>query len=190
MTITLKRALRLRGDLEKALALPIQAKTSFSLITNSIEDFGAAVKKNTEAFLEKVQLSAILQELRQKITQENARSTDAILCEIGHVQRLIGFYTQLASMEGTTIKAVTAEIDYYKERLGKEKEDSLYGRGPATSITLSLISQDQVENAKRELKALKNRLIELEDRRNAANVYSHIVLGKESETFLKERGFL
>ncbi len=189
MTITLKRALRLRGDLEKALALPIQAKTSFSLITNSIVDYEAAVKKNTNNLLEKIQLSAILQELRQKITQENARSTDAILCEIGHVQRLIGFYTQLASMEGTTTKAVTAEVDYYKERLGKDKEDSLYSR-PATSITLSLISQDQVENAKRELKALKNRLIELEDRRNAANVYSHIVLGEESETFLEERGFL
>lgn len=189
MTITLKRALRLRGDLEKALATQLQSKTSFSLITNSITDYEAAVKKNMDAFLEKVQLSAILKELRQKIAKQNSWDIDPILCDIGHVQRLIGFYTQLAAQNGTTTKAVTAEIDFYKERLLKDKEDTVYSR-PTTDITLSLIPQDHVENAKSELKALKNRLIELEDKRNYANVTANVELDKESETFLKERGFL
>lgn len=188
--INLRRAQKLRKELEASIKSPV-AVHQYSLIqSNSAEEYEAAQNKLRESLLDALRLSEILQSLRQEMARSNLESgVEKILATMGHVSRKISLVSTLVATGAITPEALAAGIEFSKKRL-EAKEDAYSYGGASTHSAVSLLTPADKTHFEGVLKQEKRYLGVLEDQRNALNVSTFIEISDESTAFLLDRGLL
>lgn len=188
--INLRRAQKLRKELEASIKSPV-VMHQYSLIqSNSAEEYAAAQEKLRQTISDTFQLSEILQSLRQELARSNLESgVEKILATMGHVSRKIALFTVVIANGAVTPEALSAGIEFSKKRL-EAKEDAYSYGGTATHSVVSLLTPEDKAGFEEFLKKEKRYLGVLEDQRNALNVSTFIEISDESSAFLMDRGLL
>lgn len=194
--ISLKRALKLRKTLEAYLAsYKLNTTANVSLLLDNqtpfIDVIEPASSKLDDSINEYITLSAILAALRFDIAKANQTSVEWLLAMQAAVDRDISLFKTIAAQEATpTVDEFMAEIAYAKKSLETKVDAySRYDR-PEKSITVSIISQEQKQNALESVAALRRRREELEDQRTAINSTTQIQIVDESYQLLRKLGIL
>lgn len=196
MQISLKRALKLRKELEGRLSsMEFPTAVNISLLTDlsreqietAIEAASTAIDK---AFAQYEQLSRVLAELRQNIAKANLdNGVEAALSEIAHIDRKITIRKKLASIAVMPqIDAVMAEVEFARRAL--ISPDTTSYRSPSKAIGFSAVSEALKHEIAGELAQLRRDREAIEDKRAAANAGTRITIADEDNELLRQLGIL
>jgi hypothetical protein len=189
--ISLKRALKLRKELEATLSrINLPATVSLSLLVpNPAADIAPANKALWDAIDDASHLSKILATLRKRLTDANvAHGIEDILADMAHIDRQIAINQKLASLKITPDEAeLRAEIELSKKEMSDTQNG--YGRRERT-IQVSVVNDSIVVGAKHGLIALKRKKIELEDERAAINASNKITIDEDDAAVLRDAGLI
>ncbi|WP_439357896.1 hypothetical protein [Bradyrhizobium sp. DASA03007] len=195
MKISLKRALKLRKELEALVAkvdLPTAVQVSL-LVDANLTDPTAALKPGAEALIKRVEeyqkLSEILAVVRTKIAKANIESdVEQYLAEAAHATRMIALYRKLASAGVTPeIDQLTAELSYSKQALTGQSAG--YGR-PERAVNVSVVLPELRDKASESVTGWKRLLETLEDSRTGKNASVQIEIADEDSQLLRQLGVL
>jgi hypothetical protein len=188
MRINLRKASAIQSEIQKILATTrLDADVSVTEYEANVEEF---LYKATVEFAEKaqrvIQLNNCLYNMRHAVASANAQAVNHFLTEIERTNRLIAVAETISKAH--VMKPIT-EIRARLEKLAKTDESSarLYGRD---HVTTSAVTQELVDGAKGDLKALKRTRQELQDKLLAENINTTIELNDEMVVLLKEEGLL
>lgn len=196
MKISLKRALKLRKELEALVGkmeLPTAAQVSL-LVEANIADPTAAIKPGTEALMKRVdeyqKLSELLAVVRTKIAKANIESdVESYLAEAAHATRMIALFRKLAT-SGVTPAAeqLKAELTFSQTALLGPAQGG-YGR-PERSVSVSVVLPELKETAAEKVTGWKRLLETLEDSRTGKNASVQIEIADEDAALLRQLGIL
>ncbi|BCJ91807.1 hypothetical protein IZ6_25420 [Terrihabitans soli] len=191
MQITLKRALKLRKEIEATLAAAkLETRASFSLLVPKVQtDLEDVIKLTQGELIAKarrlIELSTVLRVLRIDISQANANAgVDTLLAEIAdreRVMKLLKSITDAAPM--ASIEQLTAT----KDRAVKKLDDPDYS---SDSLATNLVDDTIREELSKEILSLKRTKETLEDERAALNGSTRITLTKTQVETLTGFGLL
>jgi hypothetical protein len=194
--ITLKRALKLRKELEAMLAkieLPTAIQLSL-LIEQNVKNPADAIKPGTEALVKRVdeilKLSHILATIRVNITKANAESgVEAALAESAHATRAMAIYKKLMGAGVVPPQEqLVAELNFSHQAL-QSPDRSGYGR-PDRSVAVSVVLPDLKDNAGENYTYWKRFLEGKEDFRTGKNAAVQIEIADGDATLLRQQGLI
>lgn len=170
MELKLKRALKLRKELEAVLARPeLTTEVSLSLLDNtldstSMQQIEIARTKFGERVAQYRQLSKILAGLRLNLATKNIESgIESLLSEIADVDREITMLRKITSAEVTpSAEMINAEIVMSRKELDQPKD--AYSR-PVKTVSFSAISEENKTIALTSVAELKRQREDLEEKR-------------------------
>ena len=193
MKITLKRALKLRKEIEALLAkVELPLSTTIPLLINrDPKEIINAGSINLDIKLgEYFNLSTILSSIRtQMATMNVSGGVEDILADIADIDRRITIYRKIAAASETpTFDLLDAEMKLAKKAL-ESSDDRGYGR-PAREITTSVVTNGLREFAVSSIAELKRRREAKEDERTAKNASMTIEIGEGYAELLQKLGLL
>lgn len=193
MKITLKRALKLRKEIEANLSkieLPTTTTVSLLIDTNIATAIEAGAAKLDFKVEEYFDLSATLGSIRvQMATMNLSCGIENILADIADIDRRIAIYRKLASANVTPSEALlTAELAMAKKAL-ESPEEARYGR-PVREVAISVIYEGTREEALKTIANLKRERESKEDERAAKNASMTIEIGDGYAALLRKLGLL
>lgn len=196
MKISLKRALKLRKELEASLAkvdLPTAIQLSL-LIEHNVTNPEDAIKPGTEALTKRIdetlKLSGILADIRISIAKANVDSrVEGALAMAAHATRAMSIYKKLMGA-GVTPPAeqLDAELAFSRQSL-QSPDRTGYGR-PDRSVSVSVLLPELKEAAAANYNQWKRYLEEQEDFRTGQNASVQIEIGEEDAKLLRQQGFI
>lgn len=200
MQISLKRALKLRKELEARLVkVELPTSTSINLLSDqarSVSDGGlrTIIERGRSVVEEKCEaygtLSEILRYLRPAIVKANVdNGVEGYLAEIAHIDRVIALQKAVIALP----IAPAPEVFEREIKLGisaLEAQSSDIYRSPAKEISVAVSSVAAREDATRQLNELKRLKESVEDKRAAANASTMIEITDQHAGFLRELGLL
>ena len=200
MKLNLKRALKLRKELEVTLAqfaLPSLVTLSL-LVPENVNDPLAAInvgrQDSLKALEEYNQLSQILADVRTKVAKENATfGVEDLLAEIAHTDRLIGLARKISASEITPpIAQLSAEIALLHKDLADGGQPDAYGRRSRTekTVNVALTSEMVRDQAKQTVIELKRVRESQDDKRAYINGSFTIEIADETANLLRKIGLL
>jgi hypothetical protein len=188
--ITLRKALRIKKQLEAALKTPVQIPVVSIDIDDKrpIHDLVLIENEKLVDSLAKLEkLSAALMEVREKVEANNAKGVNAIMSKIGHLDRMIALYKPFQTAKAGDV--TLAETKRLRKREATKSEH--YYPGDDTISVIGVTSQTVEENKAKLLKLRKDREA-LEEQRLALNNKDElsIEIGDDVIEFLTEFGII
>lgn len=195
--ITLRKALKLKRQIESALHAPT-ASVTIDIDDPTSEDVKSFFASREEDFKSAVtdfaRLSTLLANLRHSIDVANAElGVSFNLSQVGHVDRMISLHKQFVDLKPANADIVQARILRKREQLkGGVQQAPTYGRSmeEPTNVSVFPVSAEQIEYHKAELVKLRQEKESLEDHRTAMNASAAVEIGDDDITFLAGRGIV
>lgn len=188
MNITLRKANAIQNSIQETVK-SIKIETSISI--NEFQDPTTELQKaNTQLFendSRRQKLLLALYNIRGLVGQANAASgIDVNLAKAAFIDKRIGQLEALANSEAMT------ELGVIAGKLKKISEDKTERRiyGYNDSVTTTVLSQDQINQAKAEIKNLKKQKQQINDDVLELNIKTEIPLSEDVVATLTAEGLI
>lgn len=192
MQVNLKKGLALRKKIEANLNERFPTSATISVydekaaisITNAIADTSPKLDKTIEKM---VRLSSILCDIRIKIAKANVEcGIEELLAKKSNAERQISILKRVTDSETMSSESILkGKFDQMKKSLANENQ---YMRNEEMSV--SLVSQEMVNNAEVEIRRLRRQIEVIEDDRMTLNQTTSIEIAEDTANFLIEEGFI
>ncbi len=190
MNITLRKANAIQNSINDAVK-NIKIETTIDL--NEFQDPGVELSKANDALFaadaRRQKLTMALYNIRALVGTANAASgIDTALAKAAFVDKRIGQLEQLASLKPfTDFEVIKGKLEKIKS-LKDEARSRVFGYGD--TVTSTVISQDQITQAKAEILNLKKQKQKLNDEILELNIKTEIPLSDDTVATLQAEGLL
>ena len=190
MNITLRKANAVQNSITETIrGISINTSVEINEFQDPEKELTRANNELIAADARRQKLLLALYNIRGLVGTANASSgIDLALCKAAFIDKRIGQLEQLAGLQQVT------ELDVIKGKLEKirnRKEDSrasLYGRDD--TVTTSVVSKDQIDQAKTEIKNLRKQKQKLNDEILELNIKTEIPLSEDVVATLHAEGLV
>lgn len=191
MEVTLRKSNALQNAINDAMK---SIKINFTLELNEFQNVAAELQKANDTLMandaRRQKLLLALYNIRGLVGAANASSgIDLKLATAAFADKRIAQLEEFTRQEEMTDIAV---IDGKLNKIRNRKDDnvrSIYGRGE-DSVTTSVLSQEQIDQAKNEIQNLKKQKQKLNDEILELNVQTKIPLSDEVVAALQAEGLI
>jgi len=190
MNITLRKANAIQNSINDAVK---NIKFEATIELNEFQDPGVELTKANEALFtadtRRQKLTMSLYNIRALVGTANAASgIDTALAKAAFIDKRIGQLDQLASLKPfTDLEVVKGKLEKIKS-LKDEARSRIYGYGDTVSTTV--VSQEQIDQAKAEILNLKKQKQKLNDEILELNIKTEIPLSDDTVVTLQAEGLL
>lgn len=190
MNITLRKANAVQNGIQEAIR---GIKLDFSIEINEFQDVATEMKKANDQLItndaRRQKLLMAVYNIRGLVgTANSASGIDLKLATAAFVDKRIAQLEEFTkAVEMTELTVLTGKLDKIRNR----KEDSrasIYGRDD--TVTTSVLTKDQIEQAKTEIKNLKKQKQKLNDEILELNIKTEIPLSEEVVQTLQAEGLI
>jgi uncharacterized protein YdcH (DUF465 family) len=191
MNLTLRKANAVQAGINDAIK-SIKIETSLDL--NEFQDVVAELQKANDALFtndsRRQRLLLALYNIRGLVGTANAQSgIDLKLATAAFIEKRIGQLDELAKLTPVTdLAVITGKLDKIKNHENENSRRSLYGYVDTVSTTV--VSQEQIDQVKAEIKNLKKQKQKLNDEVLELNIKTEIPLSDDVVTTLTEEGLI
>lgn len=197
MELTLRKALKLRKQLETLLAkveLPLAADLSVLVGANRekpLDAIASATEKLKDRKDRLSSLSGILRSLRVAVARANMdANVESLLAEAADLDRRIALERLVAEAAPTPAEEhLTGEMALVHENLRASDRARLYGEA-SRKVTVPVVPEAMREESKRRLVELRREREAVEDRRVSANAGRTVEIAEEDARILREEGLV
>jgi uncharacterized protein YdcH (DUF465 family) len=190
MNITLRKANAIQNSVQDTIK---SIKVSFEIELNEFQDVTAELKRANDELLandaRRQKLLMALYNIRGLVGQANTNSgIDLKLATAAFVDKRIGQLEEFARANPMTdLTVITGKLEKIRNRK-EESRASLYGRDDV--VTTSVVTKEQIEQAKTEIKNLKKQKQKLNDEILELNIKTEIPLSDEVVQTLQAEGLI
>jgi hypothetical protein len=191
MNITLRKANAIQNSIQEALK-GIKVERTVSL--NEFQDVATELQKANTTLIEndarRQKLLLALYNIRSLVGAGNAQSgIDLALSKAAFIDKRIAQLEDFANAEVMTdLTVLTGKLDKIKNRKDDGGRSSIYGYGD--TVSTSIVTQDQIDQAKAEIKNLKKQKQKLNDEILELNIKTEIPLGEDAVATLTAEGLI
>jgi uncharacterized protein YdcH (DUF465 family) len=191
MQISLRKANAVQAGINDAIK-GIKIETSLDL--NEFQDVVAELQKANDALFtndsRRQRLLLALYNIRGLVGTANAQSgIDLKLATAAFIEKRIAQLDELAKLSAVTdLAVITGKLDKIKNHENENSRRSIYGYVDTVSTTV--ISQEQIDQIKVEIKNLKKQKQKLNDEVLELNIKTEIPLSDDVVTTLTEEGLI
>jgi len=191
MQISLRKANAVQAGINDAIK-GIKIETSLDL--NEFQDVVAELQKANDALFtndsRRQRLLLALYNIRGLVGTANAQSgIDLKLATAAFIDKRIGQLDELAKLTPVTdLAVITGKLDKIKNHENENSRRSIYGYVDTVSTTV--VSQEQIDQVKAEIKNLKKQKQKLNDEVLELNIKTEIPLSDDVVTTLTEEGLI
>lgn len=190
MNITLRKANVVQNAINDAIK---GIKMEFTVEINEFQDVGAEMQKANNALINndarRQKLLLALYNIRGLVGAANASAgIDLSLAKAAFIDKRIGQLEELAGQkEMTDLEVIKGKLDKIKNDKGESRR-SLYGYNDTVSTTV--VSKEQIAQAKAEILSLKKQKQKLNDEVLELNIKTEIPLSDDTVATLQAEGIL
>ena len=187
MKITLRKANAIQASIQEAVrALDTDVRVNLNEYEDVEEQIEEGRKRLFGNTATQEKLIAALFEIRASVSAANAASgIDAVLTNVAHLDRRMGLLNRSISAGSQTARRVLN--GRLKKILDAEGDTRYYG---AEKVATSLLTEEEIEDCKAQLAALKKAKQSDQDRLLELNVSTTIELSDVARDTLREAGIL
>jgi hypothetical protein len=191
MQISLRKANAVQAGINDAIK-GIKIETSLDL--NEFQDVVAELQKANDALFtndsRRQRLLLALYNIRGLVGTANAQSgIDLKLATAAFIEKRIAQLDELAKLSAVTdLAVITGKLDKIKNHENENSRRSIYGYVDTVSTTV--ISQEQIDQIKVEIKNLKKQKQKLNDEVLELNIKTEIPLSDDVVTTLTDEGLI
>lgn len=191
MNITLRKANAIQNSIQEALK-GIKVERTINL--NEFQDVATELQKANTTLIEndarRQKLLLALYNIRSLVGAGNAQSgIDLALSKAAFIDKRITQLEDFANAEVMTdLTVLTGKLDKIKNRKDDGGRASIYGYGD--TVSTSIVTQDQIDQAKTEIKNLKKQKQKLNDEILELNIKTEIPLGEDAVATLTAEGLI
>jgi hypothetical protein len=191
MNITLRKANAIQNSIQEALK-GIKVERTVNL--NEFQDVATELQKANTTLIEndarRQKLLLALYNIRSLVGAGNAQSgIDLALSKAAFIDKRIAQLEDFANADVMTdLTVLTGKLDKIKNRKDDGGRSSLYGYGD--TVSTSIVTQDQIDQAKTEIKNLKKQKQKLNDEILELNIKTEIPLGEDAVATLTAEGLI
>jgi hypothetical protein len=191
MNITLRKANAIQNSIQEAIK---GIKIEKTITLNEFQDVATELQKANTVLIEndarRQKLLLALYNIRSLVGAGNAQSgIDLALSKAAFIDKRIAQLEDFAnSDEMTELSVLTGKLDKIKNRKDDGGRASLYGYGD--TISTSIVTKDQIDQAKTEIKNLKKQKQKLNDEVLELNIKTEIPLGEDAVAVLTAEGLI
>jgi len=190
MNITLRKANAVQNSINDALKnIKVDLNVEINEFQNIEDVIGKANNTLVENDARRQKLTMALYNIRALVGTANAASgIDTALAKAAFIDKRIGQLEQLASStEMTSLEIIKGKIEKIKS-LKDEARSRIYGYGD--TVTTSVLSKEQIAQAKSEILNLKKQKQKLNDEILELNIKTDIPLSDDTVELLQTEGLL
>lgn len=190
MNITLRKANAIQNSINDAVK---NIKVDLTVEINEFQNIEDVIGKANSTLIEndtrRQKLTMALYNIRALVGAANAASgIDTALAKAAFVDKRIAQLEQLSgSAEMTSLEVIKGKIEKIKS-LKDEARSRIYGYGD--TVTTSVLSKEQITQAKAEILNLKKQKQKLNDEILELNIKTEIPLGDDTVATLQAEGLL
>lgn len=190
MNITLRKANAIQNSINDVVK---NIKVEMSVELNEFQNVEETISKANNALIEndnrRQKLTMALYNIRALVGSANAGcGIDTALAKAAFIDKRIGQLEQLAAAsEMTSLEVIKGKIEKIKG-LKDEARSRIYGYGD--TVTTSVLSKEQINQAKAEILSLKKQKQKLNDEILELNIKTEIPLGDDIVATLQKEGLL
>lgn len=190
MNVTLRKASAIQNSINEAIR---GIKINFTLELNEFQDVPAELKKANDELIandsRRQKLLMALYNIRGLVGAANTSSgIDLKLATAAFVDKRIGQLEEFTKAQVMTdLSVITGKLERIKG-LKDEARSRVFGYGD--TVTTSLVTQEQINQAKVEIQNLKKEKQKLNDEILELNIKTEIPLSDETVATLKAEGLL
>jgi len=190
MNITLRKANAVQNSINDVVK---NISFDATVELNEFQDPGVELTKANEALFaadaRRQKLTMALYNIRALVGTANAASgIDTTLAKAAFIDKRIGQLEQLATLKPyTDLDVIKGKLEKIKS-LKDEARSRIYGYGDTVSTTV--VSKEQIDQAKAEILNLKKQKQKLNDEILELNIKTEIPLSDDTEAVLKVEGLL
>jgi hypothetical protein len=191
MNITLRKANAIQNSILEAVK-GIKIEKSINL--NEFQDVATELQKANATLIEndgrRQKLLLALYNIRSLVGAGNAQcGIDLALSKAAFIDKRIAQLEDFAGSDAMTdLSVLSGKLEKIKNRKDDGGRASLYGYGD--TVTTSVVTQDQIDQAKTEIKNLKKQKQKLNDEILELNIKTEIPLGEDAVATLTAEGLI
>ena len=183
MNITLRKANAIQNSIQEAIK-GIKVERTINL--NEFQDVATELQKANTVLIEndarRQKLLLALYNIRSLVGAGNAQSgIDLALSKAAFIDKRI-------AQVMTDLTVLTGKLEKIKNRKDDSGRASIYGYGD--TVSTSIVTQDQIDQAKTEIKNLKKQKQKLNDEILELNIKTEIPLGDDAVATLTAEGLI
>lgn len=190
MNITLRKANAVQNSINEAVKnIKVELNVELNEFQNVEETIAKASEKMAEDDLRRQRLTMALYNIRALVGTANANcGIDTALAKAAFIDKRIGQLEQLATAsEMTSLEVIKGKIEKIKS-LKDEARSRIYGYGD--TVTTSVLSKEQIKQAKGEILNLKKQKQKLNDEILELNIKTEIPLSDDVVAILQTEGLV
>jgi hypothetical protein len=190
MNITLRKANAVQNSIQEAIK---SIKTDLTIEINEFQDPAVELKKANDAVFaadaRRQKLLLALYNIRGLVGTANAGSgIDLNLAKAAFIDKRVVQLEEIAkAVAMTELTVITGKLDKIRNRK-EESRASLYGRDD--TVSTSVLVQEQIDQAKNEIKNLKKQKQKLNDEILELNIKTEIPLSEDVVATLQSEGLI
>lgn len=191
MNITLRKANAVQNSINDAVK---NIKIEFNLELNEFQNVEEAISQANAQLVEndgrRQKLTMALYNIRALVGTANAASgIDTALAKAAFIDKRIAQLEQLAAAnEMTPLDVIKGKLEKIRTRVNDHSRASIYGYNDTVSV--SVLSKDQIGQAKAEILNLKKQKQKLNDEILELNIKTEIPLADDTAAVLQAEGLL
>jgi len=191
MNLTLRKANAVQAGINDAIK---SIKIEATLELNEFQDVQTALVKANETLFandsRRQRLLLALYNIRGLVGTANAQSgVDMKLATAAFIDKRIGELEELSKLTAVTdIAVINGKLEKIRNDKGEGTRRSIYGYGDTVSTTV--VSQEQIDQVKTEIKNLKKQKQKLNDEILELNIKTEIPLSEDVVKTLQEEGLV
>lgn len=191
MNITLRKANAVQNSINEAIK---SIKINLNAEINEFQNVEEAIQRANSDLIandgRRQKLTMALYNIRALVGTANAASgIDTSLAKAAFIDKRIGQLEQLASAEEmTSLEVIKGKIEKIKNDKGENSRRSLYGYND--TVSTSVLSKEQIAQAKAEVLNLKKQKQKLNDEVLELNIKTEIPLADDVVATLQAEGLL
>jgi hypothetical protein len=191
MNITLRKANAVQNSINDTIK---GIKVDFTVELNEFQDVEAAITKANSDLVandgRRQKLTMALYNIRALVGTANAASgINTALAKAAFIDKRIGQLEELAkATEITSLEVIKGKLEKIKNDKGETSHRSIYGYGD--TVSTSVLSKEQIAQAKAEVLNLKKQKQQLNDEVLELNIKTEIPLSEDVVASLQAEGLL
>lgn len=189
MNITLRKANVIQNNIQETIK---GIKTNLEIQVNEFQDPAIELKKANDAVFaadhRRQRLLLAMYNIRGLVGTANAQSgIDLKLTTAAYIDKRMSQLEEIAKgTELTDLSIIRGKLEKIKNR--KDDSRSLYGRDE--TVVTSVLSQEQIDQAKEEIRTLKKQKQKINDEILELNIKTEIPLSEDVITTLQSEGLI
>jgi uncharacterized protein YdcH (DUF465 family) len=186
MNITLRKANALQNSIQEAIK---GIKVDLSVEINEFQSVEEALTKANATLIEndgrRQQLTMALYNIRALVgTANTASGISTMLAKAAFVDKRVGQLEELAkATEITSLEVIKGKLDKIRNDKGENSRRSIYGY--SDTVSTSVLSKEQIAQAKAEVLNLKKQKQKLNDEILELNIKTEVPLSEETVATLQ-----